>query len=186
MALTFTPGGETDDTLVSLVTFKTHCANFGRNYAEFDDPYLEIALRKATLWVEGLGSRTDTRRTLWPGTRTSSTQSRIWPRSGAKYIDNSPISSDAIPEGVTIAVCEAAYFILTDSEGLFENVIQSQTAKRKKIGPMEIEYFGSDSMDAVRKTLGIVEDALSQILIPEIKGRHLSFNVIGNGDTSWD
>jgi hypothetical protein len=87
MALTVTPGGDSDDSMLSLADFELHCAKFGHDVSSYTDAAKEVALRKMTLWVEGLGTRSDTRSYSWPGVRATATQARVWPRAGATRPD---------------------------------------------------------------------------------------------------
>lgn len=186
MALTVTPGGAADDSLVSLADFETHCAAFGHDVSAFSDAQKEAVLRKATLWVEGIGARGKTISYRWPGTKASAAQARVWPRAGATAADGTALDPATIPWAVEQAVCEAAVYELANDGALFGALTLSQVVTGEAVGPIKVTYRVPDDLDDARPMLAIVNDILSSILVAEQKGGNFLFAATGNGDTSWE
>lgn len=184
MALTVTPGGPADDSLLSLDDFDTYCTNFGHTVTATDGEK-EVALRKATLWVEGLGTRGYTMAYRWPGTLVSGTQLRAWPRAGATRPDGTAISSATIPVEVENAVAEAAVYELSNPGTLFAVLTPSEVVTSEAVGPIKVAYATGNGLDDARPMLTIVNDMLSNILIPETRGAQGLMLAAGMGDTSW-
>ena len=182
MALTVTPGGASDDALATLAEFKAYADARGWDYSAMDDTTdLEPAIRRGTVWVEGVGGPTERLPKRWPGGKASATQRREWPRSGAVYTDGSAISSTVIPAQVVDAVCEAAWFDINNAGQLFATVTPSGVVKSESVGSagVKAEYRDGGDVQAARVMLTSVRDLLAPVLIPDLKGPALWMGSIG-------
>lgn len=182
MTLTVTPGGASDDALVTLAAFKAYADARGWDYSAMNDTAdLEPAIRRGTVWVEGMGGPTDRLPKRWPGVKASATQRREWPRSGAVYTDGTAISSTVIPPQVEDAVCEAAWFDLNNAGELFATVTPSGVVKSESVGSagVKVEYRDGGDVQAARVMLTSVRDLLAPILIPDLKGPSLYMRSLG-------
>lgn len=189
MALTVTPGGASDDSLLSLADFETICADYGM-VSTASDEAKEQSLRRMTIWVEGLGSRGRTVSYRWPGTRTSATQSRVFPRTGATRGDGSAIDNSAIPTEVELAVAHATVYDLANP-GVLQAAVSNPAElylKSWKLGEME-EHYAVDytqPWESNRPILPIVLDILSEILVLERAGKSSNLFTAGAGNVSWE
>ncbi|MGR3574021.1 MAG: DnaT-like ssDNA-binding protein [Sagittula sp.] len=179
MALTVTPGGASDDALLSYDDFVTYAEAHGWEYTAFDDDAIEASLRRGTVYVEGLGGPTPSLTTRWPGTKSSAAQRRAWPRVGAAYVDGTPIASDVIPAPVEDAVAEAAWFDLGSAGTLFSTITASEVVKQEKVGPLSVTYQDARTTADMRPMLTSVHDLLAGLLIPDLTGPKLYLQSIG-------
>jgi len=180
MTLTVTPGGASDDSLVTLAVFQAYCAARGHDLADYTDTQQEQSIRRGTVWVEGLGARTRGKiGNRWPGQRTTSTQRREWPRSGAVRVDGTAIPGATIPADVADAVCEAAFYDLTNAGLLHQTVTPAEIVTSEAVGPLKVSYATPEQHHAARVMLTVVDDLLQSILIPEPKGPFLYLQGIG-------
>jgi hypothetical protein len=82
------------------------------------------------------------------GTRTGGfAQERAWGRTGATTYYGEAIPDGTIPVAIINASYEAAFIELISPGSLSPVVTGSSTAKRKKVGPIEVEYSSSSSAD---------------------------------------
>ena len=132
----------------------------------------EAALRKGTAYLDG-------RYCLrWKGTQSYPiTQPLHWPRFGV-IVGSGPVSttgslygalasylpSDSIPQALKDATCEAALRALSGS--LLSDM--DQTVKRKKIGPIETEYFAGAINQTT--TYPLLDALLSGLVMSEGQG----------------
>jgi len=179
MALTVTPGGASDDALITLANFQTYCASMGHVLTDYTDTQQEQAIRGGTSWVEGVGAISDRLPTRWPGVKTSATQRRTWPRSGATEVDGTAIASDIIPAAVQDAVAEAAFYALGNPGVLHTQITPAEAVKQEKVGPLSVTYHDPKGASDLRAMLTVVDDLLSAILIPDLKGPGLYFQSVG-------
>lgn len=179
MALTVTPGGASDDALVTLAAFQTYCAARGYYLDSYVDTEQEQSIRKATVWVEGIGGRTERLATRWPGKKASATQRRTWPRSGAKDVDGLAIDDATIPAAIEDAVCEAAFYDLGNPGVLHAVVTPTEVVKQEKVGPLSVTYADGKTSDDARPMLTVVKDLLAGILIPDLVGPRSYMQSIG-------
>jgi hypothetical protein len=186
MALTVTPGGAADDSLLTLADFETYCTAYGHDVSSYTDAAKEVALRRGTLWVEGIGARGATRTYRWPGTRATSTQARAHPRTGALRPDGTSLSSTVIWPEVGYAVAEVAVYDLANPTALFTVVTPAAIRKHVKVGEIEVEYFKSQRWEDARPMLTAVSDLLSDILIPERVGKSAELFAVGRGTINWE
>ena len=182
MTLTVTPGGASDDALVSLADFKTYADARGFDYSAMDDTTdIEPAIRRGTVWVEGVGGPSDRLPKRWPGVRAAATQRREWPRSGAAFTDGTAISASVVPAQVADAVCEAAWFDLNNAGQLFATITPTDVVKSESVGGagVKVEYRDGGDVQAARVMLTSVRDLLASILIPDLKGPSLWMGSVG-------
>lgn len=165
MALTVTPGGASDDALLTLAAWKTYAAAQGWTYSGvYTDAQIEASIRRGTVYVEGLGAPSRSGGVRWPGERATSTQRRVWPRTGATYLDGTVIASDVIPGQVGDAVAEAAWYDLNNAGKLQGSVVSG--LKSAGAGPARVEFMEGASADDMRSRLAVVSDLLADILRP--------------------
>lgn len=120
MALTCTPGGSTDNCYITLVNANAKFANTLRNekWLGFASAKRELALMQATGEIEQLGGPRvagSSRRPRFNGGPKNTdydVQRLHFPRSG----DTDGNGNYAVPEGIEIAVCEQAYWLLDTEE----------------------------------------------------------------------
>lgn len=187
MALVVTPGGAVDDSLATLAELAAYAAAFGHDISAFSEAEKEVSLRRMTLWVEGLGSRSQTNQYAWPGRRATATQARVFPRIGATLADGTAVDDETIPRAVVYAVCEAAVYDLNNPGKLTGATIRpSDNVKKEEIGDLKFEYFEPSSWTDNRTLLTTVQDLLSEILVPERKGCQSLMFAAGRGDTAWE
>lgn len=157
MVLTVTPGGASDDSYISLADLKAHWDAIGFDYSGYTDPQIEEAARRATVWLDGTyGAR-------FPGSRTSGrAQALEWPRSGAVDRDGNTVDSATIPREIEKATAEAARYEVSGTD-LSPTVTTGATVKREKVGPLEVEYAASGSVDAQRPVLTVVDGILAAL-----------------------
>lgn len=177
MALTVTPSGPADDSLVTLAYFTAYCAargyTLGGNTAS-----QEAHCRAGTVFVEGLGGPTARMVTRWPGVRSVPTQRRAWPRTVACLTDGTPIDPATIPLQIQDAVCEAAWAEHQKPGSLGAALTLAQSLKSAGAGPAKVEFFGGESVDAMRPTLTAVMDLLADMLIPDLVGSYMTMMVV--------
>jgi hypothetical protein len=119
---------------VSVATFRTYAEARGVTLSD-DDAECEILLIKAMDWLYS-------KRSIWKGERTTTTQALDWPRANATDVvfRGDVYPSTSIPSNLTYAqmaaACEAA------SNDLQPNQLPSNTGAviSKKVGPIEIAY----------------------------------------------
>lgn len=184
MALTVTPGGASDDALLTLAAFKVYADARNWDYSAFDDDTkIEPAIRVGTVFVEGVGGPTADLPSRWPGKKASATQRRLWPRSGAKDVDGLAIDASTIPAAVADAVAEAAWYELNNPGTLHAKITPSEVVKQEKVGPLSVTYQDGSTGTAwdYRPMLTAINDLLAAILIPDLKGPSLYMASIGRG-----
>ncbi|MFY0681896.1 MAG: hypothetical protein JXR13_15105 [Thalassovita sp.] len=180
MAVTFTPGGANDDALTTLVFFQSHCASLGRDLSAHDESAQEQAIRRGTVWVEGLGARSKELATRWPGKKASSAQRRQFPRAGGAYVDGTPLDPETVPAAVQEAVCEAAYFHLIKPGVLDAAISLASQVSARKLGPLSQTFEGAGSVEDVRTVLTTVEDLLAPIFVRPVSGGQVWLGAIGS------
>lgn len=145
------------DALVTLAEADAYFTDYGGAWTG-DDADKEAAIRRASAWLSEYFR--------WNGSRTNGRdQALAWPRSGVTDCDGNKIASDEIPVEVKRATFTAALFELATPFGLTPSITPTGTAKREKVGPLEVEYRdpeykGLSSIDNARPVLAKVEDYL--------------------------
>lgn len=178
MTLTVTPGGPADDSLVTLAYFTAYCDARGRVLGG-NTASQEAHCRIGTTFVEGLGGPTDRLLTRWPGVRTSATQRRAWPRTGAALTDGTAIDPATIPLQIQDAVCEAAWADHQKPDSLSGALTLAKAIKSSGAGPVKVEFFGGESIDAMRPTVTAILDLLADVLVPDLTGPRVSIMSVG-------
>jgi len=93
----------------------------------------------------------------WRGLIVDTDQVLDWPRAGAYDDEGRALATDAIPQILKDAVCEAALEHIT--EALNAEFARGGQIKREKVGPIETEYFDGAP---VRRS----KDYIESILVP--------------------
>lgn len=169
MALTVTPGGPADDSFVTLAYFTAYCAS--RGYVLGGNATSQEAhCRVGTVFVEGLGGPTERLATRFPGVRASATQRRAWPRAGAILTDGTAIDAATIPLQIQDATCEAAWADHQKPGSLGAALTLARAIKSAGAGPAKVEFFGGESIEALRPTVTAVMDLLADLLVPDLTG----------------
>lgn len=177
MALTVTPGGPTDDSLVTLAYFTAYCES--RGYVLVSDTASQEAhCRKGTVFIEGLGGPTSRLASRWPGQRTNATQRRVWPRTGASLTDGTAIDPVTIPLQIQDAVCEAAWADHNKPGILSGALVLAQSLKSAGAGPAKVEFFGATEIADMRPTVTACMDLLAEVLIPDVAGPFFGMMVV--------
>jgi hypothetical protein len=81
-------------------------------------------------------------RQQWRGSKTSESQTLLWPRSGVTYPDGDAVDSVSVPQFILDATCELALALIEDIE-VQSNSSTGSNISRLKAGSAEIEYFSS-------------------------------------------
>lgn len=180
MPLTVTPGGAADDALVELDAFKSYCDARGYAYGD-DDTVIEQAIRRGTVWVEGVGAESGLVKSRWPGKKASATQRRAWPRSGATDVDGLSIDDATIPFAVQDAVCEAAFYDIANPGILHKAITPSDVVKSESVGGDGVKVTYQDGVDhnSARAMLSVVSDLLSGILVTQSTGPKVFMTSLG-------
>lgn len=130
MLITETGAGLAEaESYASVAAADTRCISLGLTaWAALTEVDKEIALRRATLFMS-------TYRTRWAGRRVHQQQALDFPRYGI-VVDGFSIASNVVPSDVVNACIDLAVRSLTGP--LMPDL--SQAVKKKKVGPIEIEY----------------------------------------------
>lgn len=180
MALTVTPGGASDDAMLTLTAFKAYADAWGWDYSAFDDEDdIEPSIRRGTVFVEGIGGPTETLPTRWPGKKASASQRRLWPRVGATDVDGLAIDSATIPTAIADAVAEAAWYDMNNPDVLHSRITPSEVVTQEKVGPLSVTYRDGSTAADFRPALTAISDLLAAILIPDLTGPKLYMQSIG-------
>lgn len=144
------------DALVTLAEFRSWLTAYGGTAGTDADD--EAAIRRASSWLSSYFR--------WNGSRTNGRdQGLALPRTDLKDCDGNSIPSNEIPIEVKRATFVAARFEQSTPFGLTPEVTPTGTAKREKVGPLEVEYRdpeykGLSNIDNARPVLAQVEDYL--------------------------
>jgi hypothetical protein len=148
MALTVEDGtAKTDaDSYISVADADTRHAALGNTeWASLTTAVKEQNLRNATIYM------IQKYRTLWQGTRTTSTQSTDWPRYGV-YVDGFSVDYDVLPVDIANACADLG---LRANEGDLLTDL-SREVIRKKIGPLETEYASGSQEDKRYRSIDLM------------------------------
>lgn len=160
MVLVVTPGASNADSYATLAACDAYHAALGRATWSGSDPLKEQALRRATLWLDGVYRR------RWSGERSyRRNQSREWPRSNAYDIQDNVLDPITIPPEVVNATCEAALRELVKPGSLSPDVVPGQM--KVLTGVKGINWTPlrqSASVNDMAPTLLAVSNALSGII----------------------
>lgn len=123
---------------ISLADAGTYHTDRGNAaWAAGSDADRTAALIRATFALDGMKA--------WRGVKASSSQPLVWPRAGAVDDDGYAVASDAIPQRLKDAVCEAALLELASAGALTPALDRGGAVTRVKVGPVEEEYSGAAS-----------------------------------------
>jgi len=161
MALVVTPGASNADSYADIAALDAyHVARGNAAWGAATNGDKETAARRATGWID---AEFDGR---WGGYRRNGrSQPLAWPRYNAYDADGFAISDDTIPAEIVSATCEAALRELASPGSLSPDVVAGTIAKRKKVGPLEVEYANPSGATAMTPTLTVVDGILSRILV---------------------
>lgn len=138
-------------------------------------PEAAILRQRGSQYVDGVyGSR------FWGFPTGGFAQERAWPRTGAKAYGQT-IPDDAVPVAVERASYAAAYQDAIKPGSLSISATAAGAVKRKKIGPIEKEFFegsGDVVADGTLK-LSAVEGLLAPYLKPETTLASLGLWAVG-------
>jgi hypothetical protein len=103
-------------------------------------------------------------------------QERAWPRTGATTYYGEALPSDTVPVAIINASYEAAFLELSNPGSLSPVVTGTSTAKREKVGQLEVEYSTSTSTDIdqivalATPVVTTIEGLLWPFLVPRFPG----------------
>jgi len=137
----------------SLVTIKAYAALRSRVLPDDDDVVTGYAIR-AMDYLSTFGEQ-------YKGLRSSALQFLDWPRSGVT-IDTVEIDSDFMPFNLLSAQNQ---LVIEQANGveLLPTYIRDRAVKRKKIGPLETEWFDNSAV-GILPTLTLVDLMLTSLL----------------------
>lgn len=118
----------------------------------------EVALRKATQYLDAKYHN------RWTGVRVNSTQALDWPRAYADTDDQFYIASDVVPTQVKNATAEMALRALTDDILADIDEPGGLTAKKVKVGSIEIERKWESGPQSQTPIYRVVDGILQSIL----------------------
>ena len=144
---------------ISAADAETYSTDTGRDWSSLTDP--EQAMYRAFLQM---GVRY---RQHWKGTRVELGQATDWPREDVK-IDGDDFDDDEVPAEAGLAQIEVLWLMQTDVSPVGATVSeQAGNVKRKKVGPLETEYFAGSS---VSETSGVpILPYVDALLAPYLK-----------------
>lgn len=131
------------DAFVSLAAFKVYCDTRGTDYSAYSDTALEQAIVRATDYLsEGFS---------WKGYKvkprgtTGGEQALAWPRYNATDRNGHSVESDSVPWEVEQATSVVAIAEMASPGVMAPTYAPSERVAREKIGPLEVEYYVSDT-----------------------------------------
>lgn len=146
----------------SVADADTYHSNFGNtSWAAADDADKEIALRKATRYIDTKFNGD------WFGQRTNSAQALDWPRSYVRDNDGYYLNGNVLPNDLKNACAVLALLALT--EDIYANIDAesgSPTAKKIVVGPITIEKRFSAGGAESSKIYRLADDMLMQFVSP--------------------
>lgn len=158
MTLVVTPGASDADSYASIAEADAYLALVGGAWTGTNADK-EMALRRATAWIDA------TYEGRWGGWRKNGRdQALSWPRYGVYDAEGFVVAFDAIPAEIRNATCQAAARELAKPGALAPDVVSGTIARRKKVGPLEVEYAGSGGAYEMVPTLTVVDGILARLL----------------------
>lgn len=120
------------DSYISEADADTYFANHGSPsaWSAATSAQKESALRYATGWLDG--------KYAWVGELVSTTQALAWPRYDAEDREGRLLASNAVPQKVKDAACEAALLHL--SNPLNATFARGGEVVRERLGSLEVQY----------------------------------------------
>lgn len=162
MALTYTPGGVSDNSYCSIDLATTYFADSMREqeWLSFSQSDRERALIEATKQIENLGgslsSPDSPKRNLFNGVPYVSTQSLHFPRT----IDIDKNGAKVIPISVREAVIEQAFYLLNKKKN--PNIIDADGLRKENINSISIDGV-SAGFTVGRRPNGICKECWDKI-----------------------
>ena len=117
------------------------------------------------------------------GSKTETSQTLEWPRTGATDADGNAVADDTVPTGIINGCIELAYELSQDSE-LETSKNTGSNDKRYRAGSVEIEYFrpgGVLGTDGITRFPVVVMEWIREYLCGNYGGAPSAF---GTSDTS--
>tara|TARA_R110000868_G_scaffold237735_4_gene492329 strand:- start:64 stop:561 length:498 start_codon:yes stop_codon:yes gene_type:complete len=130
MTVDATVGGATSDTLATLAEYQAYGALRGLTLGATDAAD-EINLLKAMDYLS--------RKYVYVGVRTTSTQALVWPRVTGLYVEGYQVATDTIPLALKDAQCEMAYLIQGGATPFATVSTGATLSTRVKAGSVESE-----------------------------------------------
>lgn len=124
-------GLSTAEAYASVVEADAYFSALGNTAWTGSDSVKEIALRKATQYLEA------TYRGRWRGTKATGTQALSWPRYDVE-IDGWCLAYDTLPKALKDATCELAVRALSSDLIEDESEPGSISSESVKVGPLEV------------------------------------------------
>lgn len=123
---------------------------------------LAAARQRGSIYIDGVyGDR-------FPGSPAGGVgQERAWPRTGAADVYGNALPSDAVPQRIEWAAYEAAVAELSNPGSLSPSVTLGSLVKRRKVGPIEREFFEPQSANDMQPKLLAIDGILRPLLAPE-------------------
>jgi hypothetical protein len=156
MPLNATPGDPAADALITRVYFTDWCAARGYDISAYDPATkIDPAIRRGSMWMN-ITPR-------WKGVSVGGrAQPQSWPRdfvydATGHYVDNT-----TIPTEIEMATAAVSYQELIEPNSMNPTVRINNRVKRKKIGPMEKEFFMQPTdPNSYRPMLTLVDNLIS-------------------------
>lgn len=121
------------DAYVSLAACDAYHTALGNTAWTGLDAAKEVAIRKATLWVD------NAYRGRWKGIRCDTTQPLAWPRWDVTDEDGLYVDSATIPTAIANATCEAALRIIAGTD-LDPDRDRGGRIKSESVGSLSVVY----------------------------------------------
>lgn len=162
MALTTTAGAADADSYATLVWLAAYHAARGNAAwaAAATDTLREQAARRAAAWIDGRY------RDRFPGSKTGGrAQALEWPRTGATDAAGHVLPDDEIPVEILTAQAEAALHEITAPGALYpQQAAGGAVLKRRKVGPIELEYDTTAAVSAPALVVTSIDDILGSLV----------------------
>jgi hypothetical protein len=129
-------GSANSEAYASVADFKSYCDARGISYAALSDAQIEQRLRLGADYMVSVY------RDAWAGNRVSSTQALDWPRQNVTMKDGpgQNLYPDYYPNNAVPDAVKRANIELANRAGSPLIPDETQAVKRKKVGPVEVEY----------------------------------------------
>ena len=155
----------TDGGVVTRSGLKTYAGRAGISLLKPDgsaasEAELESALVQGTIFVDSLEPRIF-------GKRSSGDQALAWPRTGAKRLDGTAVSSGSVPKAVRDASCWAAGYSIANPDDVNTVFSQHLLVKSERVeGVVDVEYQDLEDVSSFKRVLVIVEELMASLLQP--------------------
>lgn len=129
------------ESYATIDTVSDYAVKFGKTFATSPAAPAEAACRVATRWLDA------TYRARFPGCVTNTDQALEWPREGVCY-RGAELPSDAIPQQIIDAFCEAAIRELATPGTLAPDIEAGASISEIAAGSVDIKYGGPVRLNA--------------------------------------